>query len=323
MGTGPGVQPACSSHVRALASRSGRAGWRTVPAPVVLATCAEQPGLDEEGLLLQAALRERSILAVPVPWTDTAYPWETAVVVLPRTTWDYYRHLGRFNAWASGLGTRLVNPSAMVRWNADKRYLRDLAHDGIPVVATRFIHPGQRFDLPGEPCVVKPAVAAGANGAAFHADVASARRHVTALHVVGRTAMVQPYMDAVDRDGETEVVFLGGRVSHGLRKAAMLAPGLQPSTATWRDDEDVGPGPVRSDMLEAACAAHEAVAARFGIAPLYARVDLLRGPDNQILVTEPELIECSLGLQHAPASAGLFAGVIARHFSRLAARRSQ
>jgi glutathione synthase/RimK-type ligase-like ATP-grasp enzyme len=287
----------------------------------VLATCAEQPGLDEEGLLLQAALEERGVLAVPVPWTDARYPWETALVVLPRTTWDYCRHLRRFTAWASGLGTRLVNPPAMVRWNADKRYLRDLAHDGIPVVATRFIQPGQRYDLPGEPCVVKPTVAAGANGAAYHTEVASARRHITALHVAGRTAMVQPYVDTVNHDGETEVVFLGGRVSHGLRKAAMLAPGQQPSTATWRDDENVGPGPVRLDMLQAARAAHEAVAARFGTAPLYARVDLLRGPDNQVLVAELELIECSLGLQHAPGSAGLFAGVIARQFPRLTFRR--
>jgi len=293
------------------------------PAPVVLATCAEQPGLDEEGLLLQAALHAHGILAVPVPWTEDGYPWQTAVAVLPRATWDYYRHLRRFVAWISTLGGRLMNPPVMVAWNVTKTYLSDLADDGVPVVATRFIRPGQPYDLPGGPCVIKPAAAAGANGAAHHSDVPSAGEHVRALHAAGRTAMVQPYMASVDVEGETEVVFLGGRVSHGLRKAPLLAPGRPPSTATWRDDEHVSarhPGP---DMLAVARAAHDAVAARFGAAPLYARVDMLRGPGGQALVAELELIECSLGLQHAPGSAELFAAALARRFPQLIAKRAQ
>ena len=117
-------------------------------ASVVLATCAEHPGLDEEGLLLQAALQARGIRSDAVPWTDDTYPWQTAFAVLPRATWDYYRHLSRFAAWASGLGARLVNPPVMVAWNATKQYLADLADDGVPVVATRFIRPGQAYDIP-------------------------------------------------------------------------------------------------------------------------------------------------------------------------------
>jgi hypothetical protein len=286
-------------------------------ASVVLATCDEHPGLDEEGLLLQAALKARGIRAEPVPWTDDAYPWQTAFAVLPRATWDYYRHPDRFAAWVSGLGARLVNPPAMVAWNATKRYLTDLANAGIPVVTTRFIRPGQPCDLAPGPCVIKPAVAAGGNGAAYHSDRASARAHVRALQAAGRTAMVQPYLASVDVEGETEVVLLGGQVSHGLRKAPQLSPGRPPSAATWRDDEDVSARDPDPDMVQAARAAYAAVAARFGAAPLYARVDLLRGPENQALVGEFELIECSLGLQHAPGSAELFADAITRRFPQL------
>lgn len=306
-----------------LPSRSGRGGGsRALTASLVLATCAEHPGLDEEGLLLQAALQARGIRSDSVPWTEDTYPWQTAVAVLPRATWDYYRHLSRFAAWASGLGARLVNPPVMVAWNATKQYLADLADDGVPVVATRFIRPGQAYDIPGGPYVIKPAVAAGANGAAYHRDAASACAHVRALHAAGRTAMIQPYMTSIDAEGETEVVFLDGQVSHSLRKAPLLSPGQPPSSATWRDDEDVSARRPGRGMLAAARAAHGAVAARFGTAPLYARVDMLRGPGNQVLVAEVELIECSLGLQHAPGSAELFADAIARRFPRLAARRN-
>ncbi|CAM5554160.1 ATP-grasp domain-containing protein OS=Streptomyces glaucescens OX=1907 GN=SGLAU_11205 PE=4 SV=1 [Streptomyces glaucescens] len=50
-----------------------------------------------------------------------------------------------------------------MRWNADKRYLGELAAAGVPTVPTRYIAPGERADLPDDhEYVVKPTSGAGA-----------------------------------------------------------------------------------------------------------------------------------------------------------------
>jgi hypothetical protein len=45
--------------------------------------------------------------------------------------------------------------------------------------------------------------------------------------------------------------------------------------------------------------------------PLYARVDLLAGPDGEPMLIELELTEPSLFLEHGPHAPGAFAAAIA------------
>ena len=51
-----------------------------------------------------------------------------------------------------------------------------------------------------------------------------ARALIERLTAAGRTAMVQPYLPAVEARGETAIVMFAGRESHVLRKGAVLAP---------------------------------------------------------------------------------------------------
>ncbi len=60
----------------------------------------------------------------------------------------------------------VVNPPAVLRWNIDKRYLRDLEAAGVPVVPTSWADPGgdtdaDELDLPDGEIVVKPSVSGG------------------------------------------------------------------------------------------------------------------------------------------------------------------
>jgi hypothetical protein len=45
---------------------------------------------------------------------------------------------------------------------------------------------------------------------------------VRRVHAGGRTVMLQPYMNGIDDEGETALVYLGGVFSHAMRKAAVL-----------------------------------------------------------------------------------------------------
>ncbi len=279
---------------------------------VALATCAEHPGLDAEGRLLLDALCELGIRARPEVWTRTPRGgWDGYDLVVLRSTWDYTFALERFLRWGRALGPRLLNAPDVVAWNADKGYLNDLERAGVRAVPTERLAPGAAFEPPPGRFVVKPAVAAGARGAAVYDEVRrdEARRHVAALHADGLAVLLQPYLDAVDGpEAETALVHIDGALSHTMRKGPLLALGQAPEDGLFaaEDMRRVSPEP---DVLELAGRAHRWVAERFGT-PLYARVDILRDGHGAPAVLELELIEPSLFLDHEPGSAQALARAI-------------
>ena len=97
--------------------------------------------------------------------------------------------------------------------------------------------------------------------------------------------MVQPYLHAVETAAETSLLFFGGAYSHGARKG----PVLDGTSALSPGAVDIGPR--QPSPAERAVA--EQVLAAIGEPVLYARVDLLPGPDGPLLLelelTEPYL----------------------------------
>ncbi|GHE83459.1 ATP-grasp domain-containing protein [Streptomyces fumanus] len=274
---------------------------------IALVTCrsGEQVAEDRDLPVLVRALGEAGAEASAVAWDDPAVEWAGFDLAVIRSTWDYSWRVAEFTAWADRCGeaTRLLNPAGVVRWNTDKRYLGDLAAAGVPVVPTRYVAPGEPADLPeDQEYVIKPASGAGARYAARYApgERDGALRHLARLHAEGFTAMVQPYLRAVDTAGERAVQYFGGQLLHASRKGAVLAPG------TAYDERKVAhPGlepwtPTRAELAVAEQAL-AAVPARAGEL-LYARVDLVDGEDGRPRVMELELIEPNLFLFLHPRS---------------------
>jgi hypothetical protein len=287
---------------------------------VALATCAAMPDGFEADWALKRELEAAGARASYEIWDDADVDWNASDVVVVRSTFDYAGRRDEFLAWADSLDGRLHNPPAVLRWNSDKRYLSDLAADGLPVAPTTFVSPGEPLpDLNGE-VVVKPAVSAGARDTGRFAPAAhdAARDLLVDITGSGRVGMVQPYLPAVDERGETALVFVAGAPSHVLRKRAVLAPD---EVAPAREDE-IGAAEVMydEDLVRAgdatgaerqlAVAIVAAVAERFGAPPLYARVDLLAGPDGAPSLLELELVEPALYLAEAPGAAERLAAAI-------------
>ena len=238
-----------------------------------------------------------------------------------RSTWDYTGRLEEFRAWTDSVGERLRNPAELLRWNSDKRYLADLGLAGIPSVPTRFVEPGGEVgELVGE-VVVKPVISAGGRDTGrFRPPVHDEARGLLArLGEAGRTAMVQPYLGAVDERGETALVFVAGEFSHALRKRAVLAPD---EVAPVRDDALGAAEAMYDEDLVRASESTEAeralgarvveyIAERFGATPLFARVDLVPGPGGEPVVMEIEAIEPCLYLHESPRTAERLAEAIA------------
>ena len=263
---------------------------------IVLAGCPALPDGDGDDDGLVAALRTRGLHARWLSWDDPQTV--DADLVILRATWDYTDRLDEFLAWTTRV-RNLLNAPNVVAWNTDKRYLADLAGAGVPTVPSRFFAPGETVRLPRGEVVVKPAVGAGSVGAKRFTDPDEALAHAAALQADGRTALVQPY-DSRIQDGETALVFLGGRPSHAFTKGAMLPqPGKAPAfdeSGTYAE-ETLTPADPDFEVWDVGHAALGAAAVHLGIGVgdlLYARVDVI-GDRRDARVLELELVEPSLG----------------------------
>lgn len=277
---------------------------------VALATCRALPGGDEDADVLLAATGAAGLDADWRVWDDPAVDWDSYDLVVIRSTWDYVPRRDDFAAWAASV-PRLANPADVVAWNTDKTYLRELAEAGLPVVPTAWLS-SSADEWPSWPdLVVKPTVSAGARDTARYgpSEQDRAQDHAARLLSLGRAVMVQPYLAGVDTEGESTLVYVGGDYSHSLRKAAVLRPGDAAETDDlWRPEEITERKPAASEqtLAERTLAAVPGGAERL----LYARVDLLPGPDGEPVVGELELAEPSLFLTKAPGSADRFAAAI-------------
>jgi hypothetical protein len=286
---------------------------------IALVTCARFPALADDEHPLIDSLAAVAVRAAPAVWDDATVDWEEFDGVVIRSCWDYHLRPAEFFAWVARvdrLGVAMWNPPPVLRWNARKTYLRELAAAGVRTVPTVWVE--GRGDVAAMPtlaailddagwdhAVVKPVVSSSAHET-WRVSLAEARRDAThdrrlrAL-AAGHGAMVQPVVNEIVADGEWSLLFLGGAFSHAVIKH--VAPGefrvqrefggtfqcVRPTTAMLRQAERairVAPGEV-----------------------LYARVDGVM-VDGDLVVTELELLEPSLFLDADPGAPGRLAAAI-------------
>lgn len=228
------------------------------------------------------------------------------------TPWDYTEAKDEFVERLEALeaaGITVCNPVEVIRWNADKLYLRELAARGavtIPTlwpeaptgadIATAFDHFGC------DKVVVKRRVGAGAIGQ----DCFTRGDPCLAGWRMEQAAMIQPFLPAIQHEGEHSFIFVDGQFSHALIKRA--------AAADYRIQSLYGGTETASDPAPADRAAAQAVLALlpFDQAPLYARIDMVRLEDGALALIEAELIEPYLYPQQGPGFGAMLAAGILR-----------
>jgi glutathione synthase/RimK-type ligase-like ATP-grasp enzyme len=284
---------------------------------LALVTAIAAFGLDEDLAPLQAACAEAGIEACIVAWDDMTVSWARFDAALLRSPWDYVDRLPEFLAWCDRTATRttLWNPPGVVRWNTDKRYLGELAARGLPVIESHFLAPSDDpATLPDlAEFVVKPTVGAGSRDAQryLRADRPAAIAHAGRLLDQGRHVLVQPYLAAVDEQGETALLFFEGNFSHAIRKAPLLTRGQAPTSALFKA-ESIQPRQPSAAELDVAT---RVLAALPFETLAYARVDLLPSESGPQLL-ELELTEPSVFLPYGEGAAERFAAVLAARLAR-------
>lgn len=284
---------------------------------VYLATAEEFPNLDSDDQNLPDALRDRGIEPRIAVWNDPGVNWDAGDAVVVRSVRDYAKDPDGFISWARSV-PRIFNSPDVMKWNIDKHYLKDLAASGLPTIPTTWLEPEQklsrhqihtRFPAYGD-FVVKPAVSSGGRGTGRYTATDARSRGDAISHAEyelsrGRTVMVQRYLEEIDRQGETSLVYLNGISAYQVEKTPMLHPRYRTAQDSSVTEEVV----TSSDTSEESwrwgerirLALHEQIRKSLGRDHilLFNRVDIVRGDEhseNEFYVMEISLIDGSLYL---------------------------
>jgi hypothetical protein len=183
------------------------------------------PAAEERALL--AALAAEDVDCVFVDWQDPA-AWHACDAVSPKYLWGYHLFRAELATFLDRLAeVHAINHHALLRWNADKRYLVDLEARGVAVAELAFFEPGSAVDVAAvaaergwDHVVLKPAVSAGSHQLT-HGAVSEELQRAAEEILRDSPLIVQPFFDEILNDGELTLLFFGGQLGHAvLRRAA-------------------------------------------------------------------------------------------------------
>ncbi len=258
---------------------------------------------------LAAALAGGGMTAVPTPWTahvDDARPLLDYPLVLPLLAWGYHLEhpawLRACRAWQDA-GVRIANPPAVLAENSDKGYLAALERRGVAIPRTTWtgrVDQAQvdaMFDATGAAhVIVKPTVSGGAW------KTLRLRRGDALAGAPEGAAMLQPYLPTIETEGETSLLFFGGRFSHAVNK--------RPVPGDFRIQSEYGGAYLAVEPPTEALALARQVLDAIDAPLLDARIDLVPDERGRWLLMEAALIEPDFYLGQAPDAGAAFADAV-------------
>ncbi|MGB9112809.1 MAG: hypothetical protein WCF24_08805 [Acidimicrobiales bacterium] len=286
-------------------------------ARIAIATSTRGLEFDQDLDSTLNALNDHGFEATADRWDDPTVDWSRFDLVVVRSTWNYFERRDEFLRWARSLNV-VANPPGVLEWNTDKHYLADLEAAGLPTVPTIWIGSGTDlgFDLPEGDVVVKPTVGAGGIGSARFgpAEREEVFDHIAALLDQGVTAMVQPYLNGIDHDGERGLIYLGQQFSHAIYKPPLLGARGPFLTDSLTVDIIEPTKPTDADLEFAAAALAKVPGGAEQL--LYARVDIAPSDEGSPLLIEVEVTEPNLYFNCADGAARRFAVAVEEWLTR-------
>ena len=261
---------------------------------IALVSYAAFPELTDDDRLLIPALRRLGVEAKCAVW-DSPVDWTQFDQIVLRSCWDYHLRLNEFLDWLGRLeesGVIVQNVLCLLRWNVDKRYLRQLEAAGASIPTTVWIEDGEEVSVHEilttqgwASAVVKPTVSASAH------NLRRVFKDESVLYLKG-PAMVQQFIPEI-LHGEWSLVFIGGQYSHSVIK--------RPTPGDFRVQWQFGGDAVLAEPAEGTIDAVSKLVTGLPAQPLYARVDGIECESGFVLM-EVELIEPVLFLGIGNAS---------------------
>ncbi len=247
----------------------------------------------KEDNIVKVALENIGLKVKIVSWSNPNFDWESTKIALFRTIWDYFDRFDEFRVWLESVKTktRLINTYETINWNMDKHYLIDLLDSGINIPKSIFFHKGEVINFNKifsksefSEIVVKPTIS-GAARDTFRLDKSNyteKESHINSL-LKNKDFIIQPFEKNIIEFGEISIMIINGIYTHAVIKRA--------KKGDYRVQDDYG-GSVelykpKQSEINFAIKAYNYCSPK----PLYARVDIIYDNNNNLAITELELIE--------------------------------
>jgi glutathione synthase/RimK-type ligase-like ATP-grasp enzyme len=247
------------------------------------------------------AAQDLNIDLVFTNWNDQNIDWSNFDAGLIRSTWDYVPKRDKFLEFTKNVEqqTKLFNSYDVINWNTDKKYLQQLAERGLPIIPTKFVSDLNEAKTEidsafneSKSIAIKPSIGAGARLAGKAGTAAESINLAEKIFAANRTAMIQPYIESVDTEGEKAIIVIDGQISHVAIKVPALTKGGHGDAA--RKEE------ISTEVVDFVNKVSQCVNDWDDL--LFARVDVVRYKGELVLM-ELELTEPWLFMQYRPESA--------------------
>ncbi|EAI6710571.1 hypothetical protein CG370_05725 [Campylobacter upsaliensis] len=208
-------------------------------------------------------------------------------LILPLAVWDYSLEYANFLHFLNELERAkisILNPSEILKMNADKSYLKILEEANLPIIDSIIFKQNEDFNfsqIPFQKAVIKPLV--GQSGY----KVRFLEQKMPTKEEFPHGALIQPFIESVEELGEFCFIFFGGKFNYAIHRQTQK---------DWRANSNYGVkiAPLKNPSKAHIDLALKALKALKSSNLLYARVDLLPQKNGNVLINEVELIEPSL-----------------------------
>ena len=271
-----------------------------------------------EDSLIQHELEKLDITSKRVAWDDKFVPSEFKFALF-RTTWNYFDEINKFLLFLDTCKGQvgLINPYSQIIWNLDKRYLLEMENKGVNIVKTYIAKKNQSETLReiSNNCgwsdiIIKPCISAAAWNTHYIQNKNIENYHSVFQKLIAHhDMMIQPFQKNVVLMGEVSFMIVNGGCTHAVLKKA--------KKGDFRVQDDFG-GSVEpyQPSKEEVCFV-ESIITRLPFRCLYARVDVILDNDNNLALSELELIEPEMWFRFNSSAAKKLASGIQSYLSGL------
>jgi len=272
--------------------------------------------LTEDHLLTQA-LQEKGLTVTRTYWDNEDFNWTGTQFAIFRATWDYFHRFDEFHRWLKKRSEQIqfINPYPIILWSMDKHYLAYLREKGINIPPSIFIEKNTAttlqdiYQLSGwSKVIIKPTIGGGARHTyLIDANTLSDHEQLFQELISSEAMIMQEFQTNILDRGEVSFMVFGGIYSHAVLKKARRGD--------FRVQDDFGGSLYPYQASDEEKEFVERVIAQCPEQPVYARVDVMWDNNNQLCLSELELIEPELWFRKDPHAANAMAQVV-QHYTQ-------
>lgn len=250
--------------------------------------------LEDE--ILTKELESNGLKVFRTSWDNPDFDWGTTKTAIFRATWDYFERINEFIPWLELVKnkTQLINDYSLINWNLDKHYLSDLEKKGVKIPSSTFIEKGNTKPLVHlieklgyENFILKPAVSgAGRHTYKINSDNINEYEEIFKSLTANECMIIQEFQKNITTKGEIALIFFGTEYSHSVLKMA--------KKGDFRVQDDFGGSIHQYTPSQSEIEFATNVITKISSLPAYARVDLIWDNEDNLCLSELELIEPEL-----------------------------